>query len=485
MQAIRDYLSANPAIAFATAVFGLVIFISILRMIKSIFKIVVLIIILILLFMNYGKYISFEKIKNMNVPELKNESQNIKKDTKTKIIETFKLGKKDFIYPGNKASERIGLLLGRIDMADETYLNGYLIGKEGRFPGNFFSVWNEYRFYYVPSEIINYNINNTLLIKIYCNYEGAIFGKKAIGRYEEIKLIYSSENFYSKTGNVVVAIMLFMIGLLHLIIYLKRKKDRENLYYSLVCLIFSIYLTNYFAVDIPGLYNSGISYLTFQKLIFSLINLIPLFIILFIHEFINKKIRKLFLIILLLASLIPTVVFIFSPTYEFFAQVKNILQAFLLIPLIYIAVLLIISLFRKNTEVRILILGLSPLFFCNLYDLVIVQFLKTQGVIYLSGIGFPAFIFAMAAILTTRFVHDRNEAEELNISLESKVKERTRQLSDAKDEIQAANEELEAMNDNLVLTNGELEEAQRIYKLDMKMAANVQVNIFTFRCDKV
>jgi len=93
MQAIRDYLSANPAIAFATAVFGLVIFISILRMIKSIFKIVVLIIILILLFMNYGKYISFEKIKNMNVPELKNESQNIKKDTKTKIIETFKLGK--------------------------------------------------------------------------------------------------------------------------------------------------------------------------------------------------------------------------------------------------------------------------------------------------------------------------------------------------------------------------------------------------------
>ena len=51
---------------------------------------------------------------------------------------------------------------------------------------------------------------------------------------------------------------------------------------------------------------------------------------------------------------------------------------------------------------------------------------------------------------------------------------RTKELSDAKDEIEAAMQELEAMNDNLVAVNRELEDSNTRYRKDLKMAGNVQ-----------
>lgn len=64
--------------------------------------------------------------------------------------------------------------------------------------------------------------------------------------------------------------------------------------------------------------------------------------------------------------------------------------------------------------------------------------------------------------------------QEINIHLEDKVEERTRELSDAKNEIEAAMEEMEAINERLTHSNRELEQSQTIYKKDMSMAAHLQ-----------
>ncbi len=66
---------------------------------------------------------------------------------------------------------------------------------------------------------------------------------------------------------------------------------------------------------------------------------------------------------------------------------------------------------------------------------------------------------------------------EINIHLEDKVEERTRELSEAKDEVEATMEELEATNERLTLTNRELEESQTVYRKDMVMAANLQSSL--------
>jgi len=57
------------------------------------------------------------------------------------------------------------LLPGKIDDCDETYLNGTLIGRSGKFPPDSGSAWNEQRAYRFPSGVLREN--NVLAIRVY------------------------------------------------------------------------------------------------------------------------------------------------------------------------------------------------------------------------------------------------------------------------------------------------------------------------------
>lgn len=72
--------------------------------------------------------------------------------------------------------------LARIDDADETYLNGVLIGKMGSFPnqpGGYVSAWDEQREYHISTgnPAIKWDADNVIAIKVYDgNGLGGIFG---------------------------------------------------------------------------------------------------------------------------------------------------------------------------------------------------------------------------------------------------------------------------------------------------------------------
>ncbi len=80
--------------------------------------------------------------------------------------------KKQFYLPDRLKDKRLALMLGRTNLADKTYLNGELIGSGGRFPPDFFSDWNSYRYYTIPSTILEKEKLNTLLVQLYVNQEG-------------------------------------------------------------------------------------------------------------------------------------------------------------------------------------------------------------------------------------------------------------------------------------------------------------------------
>jgi sigma-B regulation protein RsbU (phosphoserine phosphatase) len=89
-------------------------------------------------------------------------------------------------------------------------------------------------------------------------------------------------------------------------------------------------------------------------------------------------------------------------------------------------------------------------------------------------------VFSMALFslgLADRVNMLKNNLAEINIHLEEKVDERTKELQHAKDEVEAAMEELEAINERLAHTNQEMEEAQTVYRKDMSMAANLQMSL--------
>lgn len=67
--------------------------------------------------------------------------------------------------------------LGFIDDCDEVYVNGKLVGFSGSMPPKFKTSYNTERKYPLPSELINYNGNNTVAIRVFdATLGGGIIG---------------------------------------------------------------------------------------------------------------------------------------------------------------------------------------------------------------------------------------------------------------------------------------------------------------------
>lgn len=91
-----------------------------------------------------------------------------------------------------KDNEALTLELGKIDDVDEVYVNGYLIGRTGGFPPDYFTAWNYSRRYTIPTEYLNKGGKNVIAVRVYDEGgEGGILGRD-VG-------IYSYENYSSNS----------------------------------------------------------------------------------------------------------------------------------------------------------------------------------------------------------------------------------------------------------------------------------------------
>lgn len=356
-----------------------------------------------------------------------------------------------------------GVLLGRIMIADETYCNGELIGTTGQFPPKFFSEWNKYRLYMLPKSVLKTNENNVLLIKVYVNNEGSIAGKNIIGNYKELEKKYDYLDFIDSRINAIISFLFFLVGCYYILMYLLRKKDLENLYFGLTCIAFSFYLINFFITRLPGFSYNLIPYLLFQKIIFILIFIIAYLLSRFLTRFLNISDNKIIKYILIVSTIIPSLILLLANDYPTFLNLRYKVILFFLIPAIYIISITIIALKQKKKEAKILMIGSIPFYFCSFWDLIVHNILKIDDAIYLMGFGFPSFLISLAAILAIQTVQYHNEVEELNITLEKKVEERTQQLYEANQELKLALEQIR--------------EQQEIANRDMSMAVNVQRSI--------
>ncbi|HMB21119.1 MAG TPA: SpoIIE family protein phosphatase [Spirochaetota bacterium] len=395
---------------------------------------------------------NFKKIDNLNELHLLHPER-----------EGFLWIKSSFDLPARLENKLCAILIGRIIVADATYMNGTLIGKTGKYPPGFFSEWNKTRSYQVPSDILHNDSKNTLLIKLYVNHEGSITGNMMLDESAIVHQEYVSQDFFNSRINALISFLMFMVACYHILIYILRTRDKENLYYALLCFIFSFYLTNFFITRLPGFDYTGFSYLVFQKLI--IISMFPIgyFLARFLQIYLDRESNGIMKHVLRGATLLPVIVIIFLPDYATFMKVRFTLTLFLLVHAGYVIYITIQAAIQKQVEAKVIFIGSIPLYFCILFDIIVHNILQLNDYIYLAGLGFPTFLIAIAGILASRFVQYHNEVEELNISLEQKVDDRTRELQNA--------------NEVLRNTMEELQEAKEIADRDMRMAVNVQENM--------
>jgi hypothetical protein len=193
--------------------------------------------------------------------------------------------RKEFNLDVNAHKKNLALVLGRIYERDEVYLNGKLIGINGKRPDDLIQndhAYNRIRIYSIPADVLIAG-TNTLSIRIqsqFRNYAGILSGATGIG------YIQNSADFVFYTGLidlVYVALFLF-IGIFFFIHYLKIPEFKEYLTFSVFILIFSLFefckselrffISNNFLVfkffEYLFLYNLPSLYLLFLQSFFKL-----------------------------------------------------------------------------------------------------------------------------------------------------------------------------------------------------------------------
>jgi sialate O-acetylesterase len=79
--------------------------------------------------------------------------------------------RKSITISNTEQGKMLYLALGFIDDVDETYFNGHKIGSTGSFPPKYETAYNAERKYFIPEEIINFDGDNVLAVKVYDSYQ--------------------------------------------------------------------------------------------------------------------------------------------------------------------------------------------------------------------------------------------------------------------------------------------------------------------------
>lgn len=112
--------------------------------------------------------------------------------------------RKNFAAPLELKGKSVYLFLGYIDDVDEVYFNGKLIGSTGSFPPNYQTAYNALRKYPIPRELLRYDRENVISVRVYdAQLSGGILsGDIAIYSLLTIPIEYSLEGYWKfNTGD--------------------------------------------------------------------------------------------------------------------------------------------------------------------------------------------------------------------------------------------------------------------------------------------
>ncbi|MBK9500674.1 MAG: SpoIIE family protein phosphatase [Leptospiraceae bacterium] len=335
----------------------------------------------------------------------------------------------------NSTNEPIAITLGKIISAEETYINRFFLGRTIRKTKEQWNFWNLYRHYPVPKEHLLEG-KNEILLKVYVDSEGAIPAYIEIGNREEIDAVIFSKMFYESYLNGIVTVLFIVIALYHLLIYWKRKQDKENLYYAIFCFSYSLYGLNFVSWILGSFLD--VNYFYFQKFIFTSMFVSAYALYRFISIFLKRNDRKWFSILFMILLVIPLLITIGAPSYNFMYKTRGIIMLFIMPFLVYILFVPVYNYIKyKNMEAKTMLASLVIIFTIAFHDIFNVVFKWNSS--FWVGPGIPLFMGSIMFLLGNKFVDVYNQTDELNETLEQKVVERTKEVMEKMDVIKALN----------------------------------------------
>lgn len=339
------------------------------------------------------------------------------------------------VFTFQPSNEPLSISLGKVISSEHTFLNKSFLGGTLNSQSNQWNFWNLYRHYPIPVGTLLEG-ENEILLKVYVDSEGYIPSYIEIGNREDIDSNIFSKMFYESYLNGIVAILFIVISLYHLLIYVKRKQDTENLFYAVFCFSYSIYSLNF----VSWLFHSFsfLSYFYFQKIIFVSMFISVYSLYRFISIFLKRTDRRWVGIFYVILTVVPILITLISPSYNFMYKTRGIITLFALPFLLYVLFVPVYNYIKyRNEEAKTMLASLFIIFVATIHDILNVIFRWNSS--FWLGPGIPIFMGSIMFLLGNKFVDVYNQTDELNDTLEEKVKDRTKEVMEKMEVIKALN----------------------------------------------
>jgi hypothetical protein len=236
----------------------------------------------------------------------------------------------------------------------------------------------------------------------------------------------------SERTTLMLIFMYLFVGLYHLLLFIKRPKEKYNFYFGAYSFLIGIYaFTRSNTIFDWNLEPFKILIRTEFIVVFLLFPIIIFFLDSFFFP--EKKfplITKIyFYFVLFLCALI-----LFVPVWISY-KVLLIWQLTALFVFIYVVYTMIKAMRTGNKDARRLFIGFVFLFIATVWDLIGSMQITSIKNLGLAKYAFFIFVIGIAVVLANKFLRVHNQVEELNADLELKVEERTRELQKTLSEV--------------------------------------------------
>ncbi len=373
----------------------------------------------------------------------------------------------DFELPDDFKNKPLGLVIPHLRFAAQCYCNNTFISYYGSFPPREQSTLFKAHFFSFPTEVLNQEGKNTVLLKVFVQGDSGISSHAFIWPSQFAYPTFEKLNFRTaKIYMLLFGIMGFTF-ILYFCLYLNLRNFKEYLNFAMMNLFTSLFLVYFFATEIP-LYTTGlISHLNLAKFFFSIPGYVTIYLsTLFAVNYYGGKSHKAVSIsrkLILAFQLVPT---IFAPNYYVLIKISNPMMALLGLQVLIAVHELIIHIRKKETRTAALqlLLGFTPFLLGMAIDLIIRLYDNTQSYPYFFIFGWQLSIVLFILMLAQRFGSLYRKNELLSNHLKEEVSARTSELEDA--------------NYELSLLNERLEKDKSHAEQDLEMAALVQRNFF-------
>lgn len=351
--------------------------------------------------------------------------------------------KKEIRFPKDWKTVHLSLSFHGVSDRDRTYLNGVLIGETGVFGYPVPEESEKVRIYDIPSEIIKKGEVNTIVVEVQS------FMTTQMGILREGSMIGPSSLIYQDVQNydnikITLSTICLAIGFIYLFLFFDKPKKIEYFFFGTFNLLFMTFQI----MQLNLLYKYGMQYDVYLNIVYVVAPLMFVTFGQFVRTYFKFKYNA-FIIFGDLLMLSASAVITYMNDYHLTNDIEQNFLAYLY--LVFILNFISMITIRAFQGVRDAMYMLIPMIMFAMAA--VIDTLTIMGITTfpkLVGIAFFPFLISLSMILAVNIMKLRKEVEELNVSLEHKVEERTRELKIALDE----SNRLKSEQDHLYLLIG-------------------------------